>query len=81
MRLLRRQWIGGCVILLTMLAGCMDGQDIGVTVFATYYGYNGRFHTPGCSVIKDVQNSALAGFTSRNDAIAAGFLPCSVCKP
>jgi hypothetical protein len=64
-----------------MLIGCTDDLDVGVTVLATYHGYDGRFHTPGCSVIKEVQNSALVGFTSRDDAIAAGFLPCSVCWP
>jgi hypothetical protein len=77
----RMRWFGVCAILLFMLMGCGDDLDVGVNVFTTYYGYEGRFHAPDCRVIKDVQNSALVGFTSRDDAIAAGFLPCPVCKP
>jgi hypothetical protein len=81
MSTIRTRWLGLCAILLFMLMGCTDDLDVGVNVFTTYYGYEGRFHMPGCSVIKEVQNSALVGFTSRDDAIAAGFLPCPVCKP
>jgi hypothetical protein len=81
MSLKRMRGLGVCAILLSMLIGCTQDLDVGVTVFSTFYGYEGRFHTPGCSVIKDVQNSALVGFTSRDDAIAAGFLPCPVCTP
>jgi hypothetical protein len=81
MSLIRTRWLGVCAVLLFMLIGCTDDLDVGVNVLTTYYGYEGRFHMPGCSVIKDVRNSALVGFTSRDDAIAAGFLPCPVCKP
>jgi hypothetical protein len=81
MSLTRTRWLVVCALLLFMLMGCTDDLDVGVNVLTTYYGYKGRFHIAGCSLIKEVRNSSLVGFASRDDAIAAGSLPCPVCNP
>ena len=68
------------MLVLILLGGCTEDQVVDALV-ATYYGYSGQFHTAGCSVIQNVENSALSKFTSRDAAIAAGLVRCPVCKP
>jgi competence protein ComEC len=47
----------------------------------TYIGNyrSGVFHRPECSDLPKVENQIT--FTNRDEAIAAGFRPCKLCKP
>jgi competence protein ComEC len=47
----------------------------------TYIGnYRSRvFHRPECGNLPEIENRIT--FTNRDDAIAAGFRPCKLCKP
>lgn len=71
-------WV--CMLVPALLGGCTEEQVVDALV-TTYYGYNGQFHMAGCSVIQNAEVSALSKFTSRDAAIAAGLVRCSVCKP
>jgi hypothetical protein len=43
---------------------------------------NGQpFHLPGCASAKKISPENLETFTTREEAIAAGHVPCKVCKP
>ncbi len=75
-----RKCVIACLLGVLLLGGCTQEQVVDALV-TTYYGYNGQFHVPGCSVIQRIQNSELGKFTSRDAALAAGLVRCPVCKP
>ena len=76
-RLILRQ---ASVAIALLVGGCTEEAAVEALV-STYYGYDGHFHYPGCTVIQNVPNGSLSRFSSRDDAIAAGLVPCGVCKP
>lgn len=39
------------------------------------------FHYPNCSGVKNMSEKNKVEFTSREDAVEAGYFPCSACKP
>ena len=39
------------------------------------------FHEPGCASAKKIKPENLIGFSTREEAIAAGLRPCKKCKP
>ena len=49
----------------------------------TYVGSvnSDKFHYPSCSHAKRIKDSNKITFSSRDNAIAAGYSPCGVCKP
>ena len=40
-----------------------------------------KFHEPSCSQAKRIKDSNRITFSSRDEAINAGFSPCSICNP
>lgn len=49
----------------------------------TYIGNSntGKFHTAYCSYVNRMKSSNKVYFSSRDDAIARGYVPCKVCNP
>ncbi|WP_346430122.1 Ada metal-binding domain-containing protein [Methanocella conradii] len=39
------------------------------------------FHRPGCRYVSQIKSSNLITFSSRHEALDAGYRPCKVCKP
>ena len=55
-----------------------------VTVFAANYVGNAnskKFHVSSCSFAERMKPANRVNFNSRNEAIAAGYVPCKRCKP
>jgi len=40
-----------------------------------------KFHLPGCSSANDMKDSNKVYFSSREEAIEAGYIPCKRCHP
>ena len=54
------------------------------TVFATNYVGNAnsrKFHVSSCSFVDRMNPKNRVDFQSRDEAIAAGYVPCKRCKP
>ena len=56
------------------------GEDIGA------YAYVGssksdKYHFPGCTYAASIKTENLVGWNTREEAEAAGYVPCKVCKP
>ena len=49
----------------------------------TYVGSNksNKYHRPSCSAAQRIKPSNLVSFSSKEEAIKAGYAPCKVCKP
>ncbi len=80
---MKRKWMktAAVALLAAVLCAACTKEDVVSALVETYYGYNSQFHRPGCSVIQNVQNSALSKFTAREDAIKLGLTACPVCRP
>ena len=50
---------------------------------ASYVGNSNthKFHLAGCRYVSKMKDSNKVYFNTRNEAIAAGYTPCKVCKP
>lgn len=54
-----------------------------VSVTASYVG-NARtmkFHWPSCRWAKKISAGNRVGFSSREEAVESGYVPCQVCRP
>jgi competence protein ComEC len=40
-----------------------------------------KFHKPNCRYVKQILPENIIWFSSREDALAQGYIPCKVCKP
>ncbi|MFH1800604.1 MAG: Ada metal-binding domain-containing protein [Candidatus Omnitrophota bacterium] len=49
----------------------------------TYVGSSksNKYHRPSCVWAKRIKPSNLVGFSSKEEAMQAGYIPCKVCKP
>lgn len=49
----------------------------------TYVGsaQSNKFHYPGCRMAKKINEGNLITFSSREEAVNAGYIPCKVCHP
>jgi methylphosphotriester-DNA--protein-cysteine methyltransferase len=49
----------------------------------TYVGSSksNKYHRPSCTWANRIKPSNLVSFSSREEAQAAGYIPCKVCKP
>ncbi len=50
---------------------------------ANYVGNanSGKFHYADCSSLKRMNPNNRVDFSSRDEAVAAGYIPCKRCKP
>lgn len=42
---------------------------------------HGTFHKPTCPQVERLSKRSLNGYDTREDAMADGYLPCTVCNP
>ncbi|HHY48079.1 MAG TPA: MBL fold metallo-hydrolase [Firmicutes bacterium] len=68
---------GGCGLAGTGETG--TGQGKGTRYYASIK--SNKFHYPSCRYAKQISASSLIVFNSREEAIAAGYVPCKVCRP
>lgn len=40
-----------------------------------------KYHRPSCTWANRIKPSNLVGFSSKEEAAKAGYIPCKVCKP
>lgn len=70
------------IALATLTALCLSSFTPAMPSLAASYLGNPRsmkFHYSGCRTIKHPEN--FVPIESRDEAIAAGYVPCGVCKP
>jgi methylphosphotriester-DNA--protein-cysteine methyltransferase len=50
---------------------------------ATYVGsrHSNKYHYPNCRYALKIKQENVITFSSAQEAIAAGYVPCKVCKP
>nr|WP_295001818.1 thermonuclease family protein [uncultured Methanobrevibacter sp.] len=50
---------------------------------ASYIGNanSGKFHDPSCSSVSKMSDGNKVFFSSRNDAVNQGYIPCKICNP
>ena len=71
---MRKFLLSACVLLLL-------GAGLAVAAGTVYHGNQNSyvFHRPGCRYY-NCKNCVVV-FGSRQEALAAGFRPCKICKP
>lgn len=62
-------------------SGGFNSYDSGTS--SSYVGNSntGKFHAPGCSSVGKMKPSNKVFFSSRDEAISAGYVPCGRCHP
>jgi len=40
-----------------------------------------KYHLPNCSAAQRIKAENLIGFTSREDVLRTGYVPCKICRP
>lgn len=40
-----------------------------------------KYHYPGCTCVQSIKEANKVWFSSESEALAAGYVPCAVCKP
>ena len=63
--------------------GYADAQQAEVPQEAGYIAsaHSNKFHYPNCRYVNQISENNMVAYSSRDDAIADGKEPCSVCQP
>lgn len=63
--------------------GYADAQEAEVPQEAGYIAsaHSNKFHYPNCRYVNQISEDNIVAYSSRDDAIADGKEPCSVCQP
>ena len=68
------------IILLTLVTLLITMSTV---LASTYVGSakSDKFHYPGCRYVRQIYDENKIYFSSRDEALNAGYIPCKVCRP
>jgi hypothetical protein len=77
--IMKRKKIVVAILVLALFVGVY-------LAFAADYKYVGsaksnKYHYPNCQWAQKIKSENLVTFKSAKEALAAGYVPCTVCKP
>jgi hypothetical protein len=65
----------GCLLVVIPLALFAEDYKYVASKFSI------KYHLPTCKQVRGLQEQNRVGFTTAEEAVKAGYVPCGVCKP